>query len=52
MLGETFSLADLIVSGVVGYSLFFGTPLDSHPHVKAWLERCQARPSYQLGMKS
>ncbi len=51
MLGEAFSLVDLVVASVVGYSLFIGATLEAHPRVKAWLEGFQARPSYQLGMK-
>jgi GST-like protein len=45
LLGDAYSLADLVVSGSVGYSRFFGTPLDAHPRVAAWLERCMSRPA-------
>jgi glutathione S-transferase len=51
VLGSQFTLADLIVSAVVGYSLWFGTPLDSHPRVKAWLTSCQSRPAFQTVSK-
>jgi GST-like protein len=50
LLGEAYSLVDLIVCGVVAYSLFFGTPLESHPRVNAWLQACQSRPAFQVGM--
>ena len=47
LLGETFTLADLIVASVITYSTFCGVSVDAHPHVQAWLERFQARPSYR-----
>ena len=51
MLGGGFSLVDLCVASVVGYSLWFGVSLATHPHVKSWLDRFQARDSYQTVMK-
>ena len=50
MLSENYSLLDLIVAGVIAYSQYFGTSLDAVPNVKAWLERCAARPAFQVGM--
>lgn len=47
MLGETFTLVDLVVASVITYSTFCGVPVDDHPHVKAWLARFQERPAYQ-----
>jgi GST-like protein len=47
MLGETYSLADLIVGCVVTYSTFCGVSVDAHPHVQGWLARFHARPAYQ-----
>lgn len=44
LLGQEFSLADLIVSSVVRYGEYLGATVESHPHVRAWLDRCQARP--------
>jgi len=52
MLSENYSLLDLIVAGVIAYSQYFGTSLDAVPNVKAWLERCTARPAFQAGMPS
>lgn len=52
ILGGDFSLADLCVASVVGYSLWFGVSLATHPHVKRWLDRFQARDSYQQVMQS
>lgn len=50
MLGEAYSLVDLVVASVVGYGVMVGAPVDGHPHVKAWLERFQAREAYKVGM--
>jgi len=46
LLGQSFSLADMIVGSVIAYGTFVGIPVDAHPNVKGWLERCQARPSW------
>ncbi|MNR06994.1 hypothetical protein D3C85_1230940 [compost metagenome] len=47
MLGSDYSLADLVVGSVIGYTAFLGAPVASHPHVQAWLSRVQARPAMQ-----
>ena len=47
VLGDGYSLADLVVGSVVGYSAYLGTRIASHPHVAAWLDRVQARPAMQ-----
>jgi glutathione S-transferase len=47
LLGEAFSLADLVVGSVVTYGTYCGVPVDRHPHVGAWLERFQARPAFR-----
>jgi GST-like protein len=47
MLGESFSLVDVIVGSVVTYGTFCGVDVDDHPHVRAWLARFHARPAYQ-----
>ncbi|WP_428002120.1 glutathione S-transferase family protein [Acidovorax sp.] len=48
MLGADYSLVDLIVGSVLGYSVYVGAPVAAHTHVQAWLTRVQARPSMQL----
>lgn len=48
MLGEGFTLVDLIVASVIGYSAYIGAPVSSHPTTMAWLQKVQARPSMQL----
>lgn len=47
MLGPAYSLADLIVGSVVGYSAFMGA-VQGHPHVREWCDRVNARPSMQI----
>jgi glutathione S-transferase len=48
MLGEAYSLVDLIVGSVIGYSVYIGAPVQKHPHVMAWLQKVQARPAMQI----
>lgn len=48
MLGAAYSLADLVVSAVIGYSVLMGARVASHPHVRAWLDRVQARPAMRI----
>ncbi len=48
MLGAAYSLADLVVGSVIGYSVFLGARVASHPHVRAWLDRVQARPAMRI----
>ncbi len=45
LLGEEFSLVDLINASVVGYGVFVGVSVAGQPRVQDWLERCQARPA-------
>jgi len=48
MLGQAYSLADLAVGSVIGYSVFLGSPVGEHPHVTAWLNKVQARPAMNI----
>lgn len=48
MLGADYSLVDLVVGSVLGYSLYLGAPVNDHPHVKDWLAQVQARPAMQI----
>jgi glutathione S-transferase len=45
LLGETYSLADLIVASCVMYGTMLGVPVDGHAHVKGWLDRFRQRPA-------
>lgn len=47
LLGDAYSLADMIVASVVTYSTYCGVSLEGHPHVGSWVERFQARPAYR-----
>jgi GST-like protein len=48
MLGAEYSMADLLVGSVMGYSIYIGAPVARHPHVQAWLAKVQARPAMQV----
>lgn len=45
MLGSNFSMVDLLMGCVLGWSAFVGSPVAQRPHVQAFLEKVQARPS-------
>ncbi|MDD9936610.1 MAG: glutathione S-transferase family protein [Myxococcales bacterium] len=47
LLGDDFTLVDLIVASVVSYGAHCGVSTDGHAGVEAWLERFHARPAYQ-----
>ncbi len=48
MMGKAWSLVDLVVGSVIGYSAYIGAPVGSHPATLAWLQKVQARPSMQV----
>jgi GST-like protein len=48
LLGDAYTLADLIVASVIGYSAYLGAPVAGHPTTLAWLQKVQARPSMQI----
>ncbi len=48
MMGDTYSLVDLVVGSVIGYSAYIGAPVASHPTTLAWLQKVQARPAMQI----
>jgi GST-like protein len=47
MLGGAYSLVDLLVGSVMGYSAYVGAPVADHAHVQRWLGHVQARPAMQ-----
>jgi glutathione S-transferase len=47
LLGDDYSLADLVVASVVIYSTYCGVPVDAHPHVQRWLQAFRSRPAYR-----
>ena len=48
LLGADYSMADLIVGSVIGYSAYIGAPVQKHAHLMAWLGKVQARPAMQI----
>jgi GST-like protein len=48
LLGDAYTLADLIVASVIGYSVYLGAPVAEHPTTQAWLQNVQARPAMQI----
>lgn len=47
MVGDAFSLVDLIVGSVVTYATYVGVPTAAHEHVQAWLARLHERPAFK-----
>jgi glutathione S-transferase len=47
LLGDAFTLADLIVASVITYGTYCGMAVDDHREVRDWLARFQARPAFQ-----
>jgi GST-like protein len=47
LLGDDFSLLDLVVGSVVAYATICGMSTDAHPRVAAWVGRFKARDAYQ-----
>lgn len=47
IVGDKYSLADLVVASVVGYTAFLGAPVAAHPNVQTWLSTVKARPAMQ-----
>ena len=46
IVGDRFTVADLNVAEVLRYGQTEQALFDAHPHVDAWLKRCQSRPAY------
>lgn len=47
MLGDDFTLVDLIVGNVVTYGTYCGVAVSDHAHVQDWLRRFHERPSFR-----
>jgi glutathione S-transferase len=47
VLGNQYSLVDLVVACTVGYGVMCGAELAGRPRVKAWLEEFQSRPAFK-----
>jgi GST-like protein len=50
VLGEDFTLADVILSGTIGYARMSGVAVEPHARVTAWLGRCFARTAQREAM--
>jgi GST-like protein len=47
MVGDAYSLVDLVVAQVVGYGTYVGASVAAYPAVAAWLATVQSRPAMQ-----
>ncbi|MGB1276150.1 MAG: glutathione S-transferase family protein, partial [Nannocystaceae bacterium] len=47
LLGDDFTLVDLIVGNAITYASVVGVPTTGHEHVKAWLARFHERPAFK-----
>ncbi len=47
LLGDAYSLADLVVASVVTYSTYCGVMTGSHANVERWLAAFHARPAFR-----
>lgn len=47
VLGDRFTAADVNVAEIVRYAQGYAPLLDERPALKAWLEKCQARPGFK-----
>ncbi len=47
LVGGRFTVADLNVAEIVRYAQPYQPLMDEHPHVAAWLKRCQDRPAFK-----
>ena len=46
VLGDNYSLADIIVGDVITWGTYEGVAVADFPRIRAWLKRVHARPSY------
>ena len=52
VVGDRFTVADLNLAEVFRYAMSQTALFDAAPNVKAWLERCQARPAFRAMMEA
>jgi len=52
VVGDRFTVADLNLAEVFRYAMGQPALFEDAPHVKAWLERCQARPAFRAMMET
>jgi glutathione S-transferase len=51
VVGDRFTVADLNLAEIFRYTQSQTALFDRHPAIKAWLERCQARPAFKAMME-
>ena len=51
LLGETFSAADIIIGSGLNFSVRLFKMIASRPSFEAYIERCMARPAFQIAEK-
>ncbi|NRP71282.1 Glutathione S-transferase GstB [Ensifer psoraleae] len=51
VVGNRFTVADLNLAEVFRYTMSQTALFERHPHVKAWLARCQSRPCFKAMME-
>ncbi|UWU29433.1 glutathione S-transferase family protein [Rhizobium sp. WSM1274] len=47
IVGDRFTVADLNLAEVLRYAQTEEALFQTHPNIKAWIERCQSRPAYK-----
>jgi glutathione S-transferase len=47
MLGDRYSLVDLVLANVIQYGVVCNVPVDDYPKTKAWLAQCLERPAFK-----
>jgi glutathione S-transferase len=47
LVGGRFTVADINVAEVVRYAQPAAALIEAHPHIKAWISACQARPAFR-----
>ncbi len=47
LVGERFSLVDLVVGNAVVYGAFAGMPVEGFAHLQRWMSALQARPAFR-----
>lgn len=47
LMGAAFTLVDVAVYDVMTFALWAGVDLGDRPRLKAWIDRCKARPAFE-----
>jgi len=52
VLGDAYSLVDVILGATAIYGTYCGVPVDAHPEVAAWVARLSERPAFRAHLPS